>query len=65
MCLKADATSKISDHSFQFNILETSLNEAVVKVSVIKRLTNHYEKWLNIHVWCLNVAFYADIESYT
>ena len=41
--------------------------EVSIVISVIKRLnTSHYEKWFNqFHVWCSNVACYADIESLT
>ena len=36
-----------------------------IVLSEIKRLnTNHYEKRLNLHFLCSNVACYADIESY-
>ena len=36
-----------------------------IVLSEIKRLnTNHYEKRLNLHYLCFNVACYADTESY-
>ena len=46
------------------------INKMVILVSivllVIKRLnTDQDEKRFNLHVWCSNVACYADIESYT